>query len=38
VQAISAEAFADAKILSQNGYKLQLVQTYLERALNLVLR
>ncbi|MDE0744605.1 MAG: xanthine dehydrogenase family protein subunit M [SAR202 cluster bacterium] len=38
VKAISSEAFADAKILGQNGYKLQLVQTYLERALNLVLR
>ena len=37
-RAISSEAFADAKILGHNGYKLQLVQTYLERALNLVLR
>ena len=37
VKAISSEVFADAKILGQNGYKLQLVQTYLERALNLVL-
>ena len=38
VKTISSEVFADARVLGQNGYKLQLVQTYLERALNLVLR
>lgn len=37
VRSLCSGVFKDAKVMGQNGYKLQLVQTYLERSLKMVL-
>ena len=37
IESLCSGIFNDAKVMGQNGYKLHLAQTYLERALNLVL-
>ena len=37
IESLCSGVFNDAKVMGQNGYKLHLAQTYLERALNLVL-
>ncbi|MDC0034746.1 xanthine dehydrogenase family protein subunit M [Chloroflexi bacterium] len=37
LESLCSGVFKDAKVMGQNGYKLQLAQTYLERGLNRVL-
>ena len=37
IKSLCSGVFKDAKVMGQNGYKLQLAQTYLERSLDMVL-